>query len=556
MKLKIRNVRSIIGADIDLDGLIVLAGQNGAGKSTVQLCLSALLAGERGAFGKSADNSAAMIRHGEKEARAILEVGEGRRMVKWSRSGDAREEHSEEGIRGGGPKASMIALGRTTFMGMSSQERAAMLAILCKTSPTEKDFVAEIKERDVEGADVSSVWSLIKSDGWDAAAQRISKSTTELKGRWQEVTGNPRWGSKIGESWGDDIDGDEAEMQSRLDELTARLVEIAKAGHSMSDDEREDAEREAAIHDKCSERLAWLEAENRKMLSRQEEIDREKKGLPSMSRGLECPCCGEVLALSNGDLVKLDEEQERESAKRMKELNAEADGLLETGKKIVGEIRQTEESLARARKAKDRLAADTPEEVGRLDIDWMKEEKSEIEARLSKIRAKPRAAALHEKILSGIKLAEILGPEGLRKRRLSETLDAINIRLSSSSEAMGLPAMRIDMDMDLWCGNDRYVAMSESERWRMDIALQVEFAKLDGSSVICVDRLDMRQPDGPSRGPILKLLSEQTVPVVALMTAGVNGDGSLKAPDISRIGLGRTLLLTEGHVTTLDGEIS
>lgn len=554
--LKIRNVRSITSADLDLDGLTLVAGQNGAGKSTIQTCLCALLAGERGFYGKGVDTAAAMVRHGEKEARAIISVGSGRRMAKWSRSGAVREEHAEEGITGSGPTASLIALGRETFAAMKLAERAALLARVCKTEPTQNDLRAAISEAEID-ANAGKIWDKIEIDGWDIAAKAQATFAAGCKSRWQEVTGNPRWGSKIGETWGDDIEGDEAQLQARADELAAQIAEATKAV-PMSDEERAEAEAEAdaAKLEENEARLADLNAKNRVMIARHEEIEDEKAKLPKMSRGLECPRCGELLAMAGEELVKLDADQERAAAARLKELNAEASKLLEDGKPIIAGIREAEDLIKAARNARDRLARANGEPVDKGVLDQMKTERADVESLLKKIRSKPRAAELHKQITTALKLAEILGPEGLRKRRLEGTLDAINSRIGYSADAMGLQSVRIDMDMNVSRGSDRYEALSESEKWRVDLAIQIELAKLDKSCVVCVDRLDVIQADGPSRGPVLKLLSTLSIdiPVVVLMTAGEKA-GALKTPDLAKMGMGKTMLLVGGHLATMDGEV-
>jgi hypothetical protein len=70
-------------------------------------------------------------------------------------------------------------------------------------------------------------------------------------------------------------------------------------------------------------------------------------------------------------------------------------------------------------------------------------------------------------------------------------------------------------------GGHGYHALSKSEQWRVDVLLQIEIARRDGSDMVVIDGADIL--DGPARFGLIKALEHAGLRAVVMMTASAPG---------------------------------
>ena len=551
MELKIRDIRSLKRADLPLEGFTLVAGKNGAGKTTINHALAAVLAGQKRPFGTVTDSVEGMIRQGEKIGGVKLELGDGKsRTMQWRRTGQHKEQMSEEGpSTANGPTASRIALGLDSFGEMEPTGRAQLLSRTCQTLPTEKDLKQALEEAGID-IDIQKLWQAIEVDGWDVVSKARARKATEFKGAWQENT-KEKWGKVKAADWGRDVEGNIEELNAELETLTNSIYEQSQI-LALSDEERATAQNAVDGIEIAEAELAKTNDEIQKIQFNQNQIHIRLSELPASATAMTCPCCEEKVIIEAGHLIKFDGEANDKAIAERTKLNDNASELGKRFDELQIKRAAFENDLKLGREAKARLARASGE-VDQDAVAQLKHEQDAIQALVSKLNARDRAAELHKQILKQIDLAKILGPDGLRKQKLTGALEIINGRIADMSAQVGMPGVRIDPDMSLHWGRISYLHMSKSQQWRANLCVQLSLAQIDKSSVICVDGIDILGGDGPSRGPLFKLLNEQDVPVIGLMTCGFNNDGTPKCPDLSERKLGRTMLIVDGELADING---
>ena len=121
------------------------------------------------------------------------------------------------------------------------------------------------------------------------------------------------------------------------------------------------------------------------------------------------------------------------------------------------------------------------------------------------VKAEADASRLHETIVRYTEIARALGPEGVRSRMLADGLKKLNAGLRAIASESGWPVTKVGDNgsitiQDRGWTMPRVVAMSsESERWRVQAALQLTLGAITGSKVVVLDRGDLLGRHQPAR---------------------------------------------------------
>lgn len=550
MQLNMKNVRSIKRGHLPIDGITLIAGENGAGKTSIVHSLAAVLGGIRQPVGKThAETQAGMIGRDGDKAWAEIEIDGASRRIVWQRKSNTAIAMTEDGERKARlPQCSMIGLGLWRFARAPMNERAERLCDICGLDPTKKDLALEIEDKAL-ALDAGEVWALIQKSGWDGAANDADKQARTLKGRWQEASGRPKWGAKIAADFQPEAyrEDDTAEaLDVALAEWTGRRDRLV-AGNAV--DAARKAELEKAIADGAKADAAFEEAETNRLALFDElaALQDERDSLKAKDHALECPHCAKAVVMAGGKLTKAEALTDADRA-RIEELNEEmkeVDGRLTVAADRAARIKSAQEAAKRAHIEIDG-ASEPVAEIDGFDADRIAQEIAGIQARKATMIAKTRADELHAQITRQIQIKEICAPDGLRQTKLASKLDEINDTLREAGEALGVGAIRILDDMRVVAGLYTYDALSESEQWRVDLALQIEFAKHARDPLIVVDRLDILSVH--NRTAAVKAMQEAGRPVVVLMTIGKRKGAWEGVPDLRQAGMGTTYLLIDGEL--------
>lgn len=331
----------------------------------------------------------------------------------------------------------------------------------------------------------------------------------------------------------------------------------------------------------AKEALLQKESEEKKLLA---EIENNLRAMPKPSDAVvtaTCPSCGTHLVVVSRSVLKLDDSEslsDEENENRAQKINSAKAELAEQQKVvdvISSQIRDLAAPIAAAMAAGDKLLS--MESVHEPDIEYLRKQIKNIEDAKVHIEAVLAAAnasatiesmgsnngsttedelldakhavelaefAVHckqlfdkaSKIASQIKtiagVVEVLAPSGLRQSVLAKALDAFNAELKDISETAKWKTVSITDKMSVqYGGRDYGIQLSESEKFRTRVVLQLALAKLDGSKFVVIDAADILDRNG--RNGLIALIKQSSIHVITTMTFGKVED----FPSVARLGI-------------------
>jgi hypothetical protein len=555
IEAKVRGYRGVERADIDVDGIALVGGINGAGKTSCAQGIASVLTGEaipmRG-INKSA--AGVLVRASEAAGAATVQGPDGVARMDWP----ACTRRTD----GTPPEASRYAVGLVSVADLPPAERVKVLSEMLRADPTRDDLRAAIIDHpELDPDQVTTViWELVERDGWDAAVLRRRDMGAEMKGRWRQATGN-NYGSRIAASYRQDL-ADEHRSESELSNavaIAARTLETAIGAAATSGAEREKLQALASTVEDRTRALQEVEAECARAEGGLAQVVERRHALPPATddRHVACPACGVLLVVRPGDhllanpvLVEAKEPTSETELKARRIAIAEADGRVENGKSIVSAAQRARAeaatALQAARDAKHELDALPPPTEAAIDVDAARRELAEREEYLAGVRIKRKADEIAARIAANEIVIDILAPDGLRARKLARVVEAFNNAcLKPLCEAAGWRPVEVSQDFELTYGGRHYGLLSASEQFRLRSILQVAIAQNDGSAMVIIDAADVL--DGPGRSDLIQMLAGARIPAVVCMTLSKRD----QVPDLAAARLGRSYWIEAGVATPI-----
>lgn len=615
MDITIKNYRGCESAELSIAPLALVAGINGAGKSSIAQAVAAALTGNAAVLpGVTKSAAGQLLRDGAKRGQCKIETAEGSATVNWPGASASTD--------GTPPTASPMACGLASLVDMKPKDAATTLIEILGALPTREDLVSALPN--APEAMVSAIWSKIESEGWDGAHKRAIARGQEYKGGWEHVTGE-RYGSAKANDWRpanyvEGVDADRiAELRAELEQAVATnagaevvsrqrtdlqaiidrapndvpdvaalesQLEQAIANRAGDAGRRERLERDVATAEGVDLNTLMLRTETagHTVATVQTEID----ALPapvSHDIPVACPHCGGGLEIvSRTDVrpaAEIDDAEQHQRAEAIREAtgrlqaaqqeyNAAAaesnraqaivdradqaraelsefpagtvtDAEIAALRSAVSAARDSARAVAAATEAHDKLQSLPDAEV--IDVQSLRDELSEAEIAAHESDRVKQAAAYHQKILDNQLLIDELAPTGLRQRKLADCLTALNGRLFDVCTAAGWSPVEVGDDLSATLNGRPYILLSESEKFRVRVSLQVVLAGYDGSGVVIVDAADIL--DRAGRNGLIRMLARGGVPALVCMTI----DEREKVPNLAKIG-GRSYWM-EGSVLTV-----
>lgn len=514
MKLTIQGVRSLKAAAIAITPpLTVIAGGNGTGKTTAYRLLQELL-GQTSGLPRSKAGRAALVSDGLVAATVRLEDADWQvelSLPDAERTGSGRPETCGD-----------VALGRQQLAHMTAEERSRYLADVLRARPSQAELKAAAEQAELPAKMVPGAVEAWDAAAWDGAAKDAEATARRFKGDWCRVVQRQSYGAKLAETWqpsGTTLDLSQVDHDDLQRDIgDAKLArDAALKRQAVSDADRERMAEKASGAEAIETAIARMESA---LVTGRAQRDAKKDTISktALSRAL-CPCphCKQPVEIwpeeDIGQPLRKPGRHAAVDAKTMASWRTELAELEKAVKEGEEELVRLRANLADAKAAAEKLANLPPPS----------DELGEAERRLAELEALHTAYAkfltartLHEEIGHQLKLAELLGPSGLRKRKLRETISLFNGRLDELCLTAQWPVVAIDETMEVRVGQRHFADLSESEQWRAEVILALAIATIDGSPVVLLDRADVL--DSRGRNGLLKLLRRLGRTAVACMT--------------------------------------
>ncbi len=552
MKLSIRNYRAIESADIDIDNVALICAHNWQGKTAISQALQSCLTKQK------------VVIDG-------LKVGDVKNLVKdGAKSGSIKISNDDSEINilypkatvmqaGDDIKSSRIACGLDSFGKMDKKEAAKLIYQILSVSPSEEDFYSMVVQSskdagfDMPVSELEKVWKALQIVGWERCQKDISEQAKLAKGAWQQITGQT-WGSSKAEGWfPEGYDESVPQVTEEAIKEAEKKYADAIANKAINGEVRAMLEAQAAnaesLRAKYVDDKKRLNDEKEKLQGIEDEVRDFVEKIKS-NTSLSCPCCQASVSIKDGVLVKSSASEDAKTAyekvlkqiqedrvfqqNKIEELATELNKTLEQGK-VAGDAARQLEKAGEVKESSE--LQETEAKIALSQLCSLKDEQETY----------AKATEKQTLIRNYLHISDELSETGVRKRRLKAILEEFNAKmLLIYSKYMGVPAITIDLDMNLHIGGRSYIESSGAQQFIANFVVQLAIASIDGSQVVVIDGADIIQyPNG--RGNLLKTINHSGIK--ALITMSLKDESS--CPVLSKNGMGKTYWINEGIVREL-----
>lgn len=551
--LTVTNYRGITSAEIEIAPIALIAGKNGAGKSSIAQAAGAVMTASpvplEGFLKKDADQ---LVHEGEKRGRATL--------------GGASITFPGGSASGKGPRGSAVAAGLDQPLDMRPGDAAKYLSGVLNADPTREDLDAALP--DLSPAVRDKIWASISAKGWDQAHKHATESRIKNKGKWEQITGQ-KYGARAAQGWVPSDFADSVPDRTELDAaLKAAQSEYDKAvsQKAVSADWLERTQKEADSLAGWADAYAEAEGDIEKLTAEREKLaethranvaevrrlEDERDALPepgAVPVTVDCPECGtHLIVVSQRELAKADGgPDEAENVKRQASIDG-ANHMVREADTKAGEsqaqlndldrklnerrdaLRWAEARMADADKAAAAIKAAPTTGATDEQITAALDKVHGIEYQQMMLNAMEAAEKAAATVLQSETIVAALAPEGVRQAVLAASLESANADMAALCDRAGYPPVEIDQALQFTLGDRQYRLLSGSEQFRVRLVSQMMLAQRDGSQIVVIDAADIL--DGPGRNGLFKILKTVGIDAVVCMTMNKLED----VPDVSRLG--------------------
>ncbi|MCV0147169.1 AAA family ATPase [Pseudomonas aeruginosa] len=552
-KLEITNFQGLRHAALDVSAPVLLvAGHNGAGKSSLLDAISHAFTGKPGRVAQK-QHIGQLITEGAKKGEA---------RVEWL---DESGEVQACGVALPSGKGSPLAdspflpfvLDASRFAALDAKDRRRVLFDLtgASASASPVEVGKRLKAKGIDVALFEKVKPLLRS-GFPAAVEQAKAYASEARGAWKAVTGE-NYGSEKANGWEPEappVIVSEEELESARAELRATAQDLDEAQQTLGSSKRAHADAQArasritalretaALADRRRNKLATDEANQDEWSEKVMAAEAAASGEPA-HQPLTCPHCQGAVDLQAGQLVAHQppaKVADPEAAKRLEEYR----GYLASAQRAVAnsrrDLKESEDAAAQAAALEAETAqAPSAEAIanGEQAINELRQARDRQQAKVQSLQEAFNAAAqrqdvikqaagFHAEVCAWSALADALSPAGIPAEILADAIGPVNELLQRLSGTAGWSPVQISADIDVTFGGRLYGLLSESERWRCDATLALTIATISGLRLALLDRFDVL--DIPAR-------TQQAMKLFQSLAAGGEIDtlivaGTLKEP--------------------------
>ena len=547
MKAAIRDFRGCERADLGIEKIVAVVGQNGQGKSSILQAIGCALTGNpAGPYGLTKKALPLLVRNGAKEATVVIGDSASSTGMGWP-SGGANSAGQDP------PHASAYAAGFASIVDLDDKERARVMAEFLHTEPTRADLDAALGAANIPAKSIDAVWGKIEAVGWGGAEKEAREQGAGRKGAWEQATGE-KYGTSKAASWvpvGFDprAEGnDEGSLAGALQQAHIALeTAIASSAVAQADIDR--------LRETANARSPDVEGARKHVADLKVLVDEARKQAanhpapPRDNGGMPCPHCGKPIRMRQVNLaesrIEKAEPIPEADLKRLREEFATYDGrLVKRNDELAAANRELAAAESQAKdiaEAQQKLAEIEGRKGGGDAVPKAREKLAEAEALLARFQAWHTATDLHTRIVRLLAIVEALGDNGVRRAKLVRVIDLFNTnRLDPLAAFASWGPVRLTPDLDVTYGDRPYRLLSASEQFRSRVILQIAMAQIDHSSVVLIDGADILAFDG--RNQLFGLLRDIGLPSIVGMTVGKRE----QAPALAKHGLGATYWVERG----------
>lgn len=558
MKLRVRNVLGIKKADLTLHGILLVAGINAAGKSSLleaAACAVLQTPMARGFTTKKAAG-AAILHDGTQSGSIVLDYG----------PGQVRIAYPEAVVEAAGkPETLGTALGINAkrFMALTEDARVQEVTERFQMAATKADLTEWLRENpgaDLTDAALDVFWDDVDTSGWDAVHKRVKEHGTKIKGRWEVYSGR-RFGVEIAKNWCPtnllpdeeytvaETDDEVEDARGKLEGLMAHAA-VGAAERSRLQGLVDNLEMAAAELERLSGEETRLSALSESLLVR-----RNATGMPiDSSLSPDCPHCGKKVRLKRVDakgttiLEKMPQPLSLDALKRARTASAELDGDIDhTQAELRGVLSAKttahQEVMAANRARSEMQRLQSVPVIDEAVVEAARDNVRVLDAKLDSVKKLAGAKSAYADWCRNEVMVRALDPDGVRRTALNRGLSKVCMLLSDLSEKAGFAEVALTADMGAMLAGRPYALLSESERWRVDLVLAAMFNRQEKARVLLIDRLDVLHPQ--ARAPVFTLLRGLGCAVLIGMTAR----DFAAVPSLEKAGVGVARWLEKGVLT-------
>lgn len=546
MKITSIQISNVLGAravDVKLDKPVMLfAGKNFAGKSSIQEAVRMAMTGESVRVGLKKDY-VALVTEGQEAGFVQVDTDDMQYSVVLPAG---KGVHSEN-------HALPYVLDAQRFAQMPSEVRRAFLFGLMGVKLDGASVTQRMLDKGLDAKKVEQIAPFLRA-GFDAAQKEAAAKARDAKASWKTATGGETWGKDKAPKWQPaPLPADAEKAGSRHDNAVTKMKEVeqelgaaqqalgaakakAQARQQMAA-QRDDLAEKAGRIDRIKAKLARDEAEVAEWQAKVDET-RAKAGVAPVNpkapgefllRGLASVTAEFVELTCNHPEVEWDSSLLNRAAAHLAEYrklhgepvvggapaqpDAEAVAKLPEYEKALALVQSAvandKRDLAAAEQAAAKLNELDEEAADTIDLEPLQAKVAELtekrdgwRADADKYRAVAeqaarrqvvidQAAALHADVLAWTDIADALAPDGIPGEILAEALGPINDRLHVSAGFAEWEQVVIHSDMRITYGLRDYALISESEKWRTDAMIAEAVSFLAGVKLLVLDRFDV-----------------------------------------------------------------
>ena len=554
---KVRNFRGLERADFSIDPITLIAGLNGAGKSSLAQAVAAAVCSEPLPFFRAS-----------KPDKPILNKSESKHLVRGGTDEGLVEVWADDklactvtwpglSVEGTGAlRCSKYAAGLINPLELADNERQKFFAEILQSMPTMDDLRLQLMELvpglgdENGGAHLTALIEKVTISGWDAVHATAKDTGSKLKGHWEAHSGE-NFGSKKAEGWLpkgwhsgisnlslEEIGSRCTQAQEKWQQAAAQLAVDAATLTDLT----AAAGGEAALYEAMQAAKEEHEACARVVAGQKVKIANCQ-----LPQSLPCPHCGGLLEIrSDIGGFKVAEatmgQKERDAATLVLKKEQEALADIQTEQaaatKAYDEARAKYQAVAgSAERLKAAQAKKGTQETVDVALDYL----NGLNKDKAMIEAAAQCTRLHALIQANQRIVDILAPDGLRRQKLVKALAKFNQKfLAALCQEAEYPAVTLDNDLEVLYGGRRHFLLSDSEKYRVKAVLQLAIALYDKSPLVIYDGADILDASG--RNGLFQMMGSVDINFLVCMTVA----DRKKVPDLAAAGMGASFWVSQG----------
>lgn len=560
IKISIRDVCGIKAADLELDGIGLLVGANGQGKSSALYGIGAAITGLLLPPDVTKKEAAILVHDGATAGAISVQHDGGLAQAVWP--------GAELKTEGTPLRASPIAAGIESLVDMTLLDRADQLGRYLEAAPTLAELTVELSKVGIKDAAIERIWKEIETSGWDAAFESMRLEGVAAKRDWEGVS-KVKFGTSRAPQW--TPEGYELRLQSAAEpdlvtkkDQAARALEEARVAAGISAERRNEltlrAAREPSAKTEFDAATVAVADARRALEEAKTDLDRNPEPAAEQRPDAHCPHCNGALQIQVGT----DKETRRPVYKALGFVEQDAKGR----KKLVdahkaarethgsknadlaapsNRLTAADRALRDAQEAAAELAKVAAPVAGAMSIADATLAHTRAAVDLDLWRLKAKADRFCAEVMFRIAAVTVLAPDGLRLTKMATAIGTFNTGfVAPICESAGWGTVEITPTMGLRFNGRSYLRCAASEQWRLRTTLQLAMAVMDRSEIVLIDGADIL--DSPGRNGLFGALLSTGLPALVGMTVSNAAD----APDLRAAQIGSTWLIDQGTARPLE----